>query len=180
MFKPIVVQTAESGKGKKVLIFIYLFFIAHMGVFGTATFFLTYGEQNIEFATMFGGFAVFVYAIFYLVIFGFDELKWLFINSLLGVLGIYGWLEELAHYFLPNAVGGEAFVNTIYTKYTSFSQFPIAWHLLPGTFFIMYEFLLRNFLIDLFGARKKTERKRSVGILFILISIIQFLISRFF
>ena len=180
MYKPIVAKTAESGKGKKVLIFIYLFFIAHMGIFGTTTFFLTYGEQNIEFAVMFGGIAVFVYAIFYMVIFGFDELKWLFINSLLGILSIYGWLEELAYHFLPSPGADKSSFGGIHEKYISFSQFPIAWHLLPGAFFIMYEFLLRNFLIDLLGARKKTERKRSVGILFIIISITQFLISRFF
>ena len=47
---------------------------------------------------MHGGIAIVVYTVFYLAIFGLDEVKWMFINGGLGVLGIYsqiGWILGL-------------------------------------------------------------------------------------
>ena len=55
--------------------FIYGFFLVHMAVFGTVGFVMAYGHGFTLFDNfLFSGFAIFVYIIFYLVIFGIDEM----------------------------------------------------------------------------------------------------------
>jgi hypothetical protein len=68
---------------------IYPFFLFHMAIFGGSGFFMAYGANGVpaSFLYMHGGFAILVYSIFYLTFFGWDEVKWMFIN---GVLGVYG------------------------------------------------------------------------------------------
>ena len=150
---------------------VYLFFIAHMSAFGTATFYLTYHSQEGD-AYKFGAIALITYVPFYLMMFGAEEMLWLVITSLLGLLMIYGWLETLAQPFIPKpGTAGDWII-------TDFDRFPAGRHILPGAFLVMYMFLLRNMLIDVLGARHDERRSRYVGWLFVAISVVQILLAR--
>ena len=79
---------------------IYPFFLLHMLMFGGSGFLMAYGSGHtpVAFLYLHGGFAILIYTVFYLFIFGRDEVEWMFINAALGVLGIYsqiGWLLSL-------------------------------------------------------------------------------------
>ena len=68
----------SMNNGKNVPgLFVYLFFLVHMLIFGLSGFFMAYSVDGPElsFLYMHGGFAIFVYTIFYLAIFGFDQVK---------------------------------------------------------------------------------------------------------
>src|SRR5262245_2065722 len=76
---------------------IYPFFLVHMLMFGASGFFMAYSANTppVFFLYLHGGFAIVIYTIFYVTIFGRDNVKWMFINAFLGLLGIYsqiGWL----------------------------------------------------------------------------------------
>lgn len=147
---------------------IYLFFLAHMTGFGALTFYRVYHAQG---GYTFAVIPVVLYVIFYLLFFGADEILWLVITSLLGLLMIYGWLETLALPFIPEpGTAGEHII-------TNFGTFPARTHILPGAFLVMYEFTLRNMLIDVLGARFNERRNRLVGWLFIAISAVQVLLG---
>jgi hypothetical protein len=150
---------------------IYLFFLAHMAVFGTATFYMAYHVQQGDIYA-FGVIPILIYVPFYLILFGADEILWLVITSVLGLLMIYGWLETLALPFIPEP--GTAGDHII----TDFDKFPASRHILPGTFLVMYEFMLRNVLIDVLGARHNQRRNRYVGWLFVAFSGMQILLAR--
>ena len=66
---------------------IYPFFLVHMLMFGLSGFFMAYSADHpeISFLYMHGGFAIMVYVIFYLTIFGVDQVRWMFINAALGL-----------------------------------------------------------------------------------------------
>ena len=68
---------------------VYPFFLVHMLAFGLSGFLMAYASDGpgLGFLYLHGGFAIFVYTVFYLVIFGVDEVKWMFINSALGLFG---------------------------------------------------------------------------------------------
>ncbi|OGR42684.1 MAG: hypothetical protein A2X35_01665 [Elusimicrobia bacterium GWA2_61_42] len=55
----------------------------HMFMFGGSGFLMAYGSSPPEpsFLYMHGGIAILVYTVFYLVIFGLDDVKWMFINA---------------------------------------------------------------------------------------------------
>src|SRR5690606_24778994 len=76
--------------------FVYPFFLVHMLMFGAAGFVLAYGaDGDVGFLYMHGGMAIVIYTVFYLVIFGVDAVRWMFINAALGLVGIYsqiGWI----------------------------------------------------------------------------------------
>ena len=79
-------------KGEPVPIgFIYPFFLLHMGMFGLSGFVMAYASEDIDvaFLYMHGGLAIVVYLVFYLAIFGLDEVRWMFINSALGLFGLW-------------------------------------------------------------------------------------------
>jgi hypothetical protein len=63
--------------------FVYPFFLVHMLAFGLSGFFMAYSSKgpDVSFLYMHGGFAILVYTIFYLTIFGVDQVKWMFINA---------------------------------------------------------------------------------------------------
>ena len=67
---------SSSGKERSGL-FIYLFFLVHMLMFGLSGFLMAYASDgpDITFLYMHGGFAILVYTIFYLVIFGVDQVR---------------------------------------------------------------------------------------------------------
>ena len=149
---------------------LYLFFLLHTAAFGTATFYVTYHLQRAD-AYVFGAIAILVYVPFYLILFGADEVLWLVITSVLGLTMVYSWLETLALPFIPEpGTGSDRII-------TEFGKFPASRHILPGTFLVMYQFMLRNLLIDMLGARHNQARDRYVGWLFIAVSAAQILLG---
>lgn len=125
--------------------FIYGFFGLHMLGFGLSTFFMAYSDSvnDPESLFMFGGFSLSVYMVFYLVIFGLDQIKWMLINAGLGILGIYSQLGWLLARFGKNV-----------------DDYPWTIHALPVLYYVMYTFLLRQFLIDVTRSRDKPGRLR--------------------
>jgi hypothetical protein len=126
---------------------IYPFFLLHMLVFGASGFFMAYAGKDVptSFLFMHGGIAILVYTVFYLVIFGWDEVKWMFINAAIGVYGLWceiGWLLGL-------------FGKQI-------SDFPWYRHLVPFTYYVLYTFLLRHLVLDVFNAREDSERRQRI------------------
>ncbi|KAA2285091.1 hypothetical protein [Arenimonas fontis] len=126
---------------------LYPFFLVHMGAFGGSGFLMAYFAEGVDvaFLYMHGGFAILVYLVFYLAIFGREEVRWMFINAALGTFGIYteiGWLLGL----FGKRVG----------------DFPWYVHVIPFLYYVLYTFLLRQALLDLFGAREDPARRRRV------------------
>ena len=151
---------------------IYLFFLAHMTAFGTLTFYEAYHTQSGQLYGV-GGIPVILYVLFYLLFFGADEMLWLVINSVLGMLMIYSWLQTLALPFIPEpGTAGGYFI-------TDFAKFSAGRHILPGAFLVMYQFMLRNLLVDVLGARHNERRSRYVGWAFVAISGVQILLARY-
>jgi hypothetical protein len=159
----ITINGKVHAKGTNVPIwFIYPFFLFHMLLFGCSGFFLAYGSQDADtlFLYMHGGIAITVYVTFYLAIFGRDEVNWMFINAGLGILGIYGqinWLLSLFGLHLQD-----------------FSWFR---HPIPFTYYILYTFLLRQFLLDILKARTNARRKKTVEFTYVGLSILLFIVS---
>ena len=137
--------------------FIYIFFGIHMLMFGLSGFLMAYASNRPEltFIYLHGGIAIFVYTIFYLSIFGRDEVKWMLINAALGVLGIYvqiGWILQ-------------RFGKDI-------DDFPWKVHVIPFLYYVLYTFLLRQFLLDLTGSRDNAGRKKLVDAAYVLLSLL--------
>ncbi len=128
---------------------IYPFFLIHMGAFGASGFFMAYAaypEVPVGFLYMHGGIAIFVYLMFYLAIFGLDEVRWMFINAGLGLFGIasqINWLLSL-------------FGRSVW-------DYPVYVHVVPFLYFILYTFLLRHALLDLFHARDDDTKRSRVN-----------------
>jgi hypothetical protein len=159
----ITVNGKVHPKGSDVPIrFIYPVFLLHMLMFGLSGFFLAYGAEEVDLAFLYmhGGIAIFVYVIFYLTIFGLDEVKWMFINAGLGILGIYGQINWLLSLFDRQL-----------------SDFSWIRHPVPFTYYILYTFLLRQLLLDLLKARDNESKKKKVEYGFIGVSILIFIVS---
>lgn len=129
-------------------------------MFGGSGFLMAYSGEDIPiyFLYMHGGIAITVYIAFYISIFGLDEVKWMFINAGLSILGIYsqiGWLLSLVDKEL--------------------SDFPYYIHVIPFLYFILYTFLLRQAVIDITNSRENEDRKRIVEYAYIAISIVFYL-----
>ena len=137
--------------------FIYIFFGIHMLMFGLSGFLMSYASAGPELAFIYlhGGIAIFVYTIFYLTIFGLDEVKWMLINAALGILGIYaqiGWILD-------------KFGKDI-------DDYPWYVHITPFLYYVLYTFLLRQFLLDLTGSRDNATRKKLVDAAYVVISLL--------
>ena len=154
----IVINGRTYAKGTDVPWFaIYPFFLVHMLVFGASGFFLAYGSQHTPLLFLYahGGIAILVYTVFYLTIFGVDEVKWMFINAGLGLLGIYSqiaWILSLA--------GKRA------------SDYPAYVHVIPFLYFILYTFLLRHAITDLTRSREDPARQTIVGHAYVAVSLL--------
>ena len=137
--------------------FIYPFFLFHMGMFGLSGFLMAYAADDVEllFLYLHGGIAIFAYLVFYLAIFGRDEVKWMLINAALGLLGIWVEIETILGWF-----GKEL------------SDFPPAVHVTPFLYYILYTFLLRQLVLDIFGARNEPARKRRVEMAYVGLSLL--------
>ncbi|MCX7033455.1 MAG: hypothetical protein NT046_05720, partial [Arenimonas sp.] len=136
--------------------FIYPFFLFHMAMFGLSGFFMAYGsgEVDLAFLYMHGGIAITVYMLFYLAIFGVDEVKWMLINAGLGLLGIWAEINYILGWFG-----------------TSRGDFSPWVHVTPFLYYVLYTFLLRQLLLDLTGSRDKPARKRLVETLYVVASV---------
>jgi hypothetical protein len=137
--------------------FIYPFFLFHMGMFGLSGFFMAYGTDDVDlmFLYLHGGIAIVVYLVFYLAIFGMDEVRWMFINAALGLLGIWAEIRYILGWF------GK-----------SIDDFPVAVHVTPFLYYILYTFLLRQMLLDITHSRDNPARKRLVEMLYVVGSLV--------
>jgi len=132
--------------------FVYPFFGFHMLMFGLSGFLMAYAKErpDLFFIYLHGGIACFVYLIFYRLIFGAEEVRWMLINAALGILGIYaqiGWLLE-------------RFGKDIY-------DYPWYVNITPFLYYVLYTFLLRQFLIDVTGSRSNVARLKWVNALYV-------------
>lgn len=143
---------------------IYPFFLLHMLAFGFSGFWIAYGNDNPEpfFAFLHGGIAITVYIVFYLAIFGRDEVKWMFINAALGLMGIYAQIKYLLALFGRRL-----------------SDYPLWADVMPFLYYILYTFLLRHALLDLTGARDNPQRRRIVESGYVAISLLAYAILLF-
>lgn len=136
---------------------VYPFFLVHMLAFGLSGFFMAYGSQEPELAFLYlhGGIACLTYTVFYLAIFGLDEVKWMFIDSALGLLGIYAQIDLILSLFGRRA-----------------SDYPVSVHVIPFLYYVLYTFLLHQMVLDLARARDDPKRKARVDALYVVISIV--------
>jgi hypothetical protein len=136
---------------------IYPFFLLHMGAFGLSGFFMAYAEEGppLFFLYLHGGFACLVYLVFYVAIFGVDRVRWMFINAMLGLFGIYAQIDLILSWF-----GKEA------------SDYSLAVHFIPFFYYVLYTFLLHQMVLDIFKARSDPDRRRRVDLAYIVISLV--------
>jgi hypothetical protein len=141
---------------------VYPFFLLHMFMFGGSGFVMAYAKSGpgALFLYLHGGFAIIIYTVFYLTIFGLDEVKWMFINAALGLFGIYsqiGWLLSL------------------FGKHIN--DYPVHVHVIPFLYFILYTFLIRHAILDITQSREDDNRKNHVEYVYIAVSMAIYLIS---
>ena len=160
------IETSDKhpGKGGMSRLFIYVFFGFHMLMFGGSGFFMAYADDPapLYFLYMHGGFAILVYLIFYLTIFGVDEIKWMFINAGLGILGIYSQIDWLLSMFDRRL-----------------ADFPLEVHVIPFLYFILYTFLLRQAVLDLTRSRENESRQKRVEYGYVVTSVTVYLLTGF-
>ena len=137
--------------------FIYIFFGIHMLMFGLSGFLMAYATDraDIQFLYLHGGIAITVYMVFYLSIFGRDEVKWMLINAALGILGIYSQIGWILAKFGKDI-----------------DQYPWKVHVVPFLYYILYTFLLRQFLLDLTRSRDNPARKKLVDAVYVIGSLV--------
>ena len=157
-------QFGSKTSPRKVPGLLYIFFLVHMLAFGGSGFYIAYFVPNppLDLLFLFNGFAILIYLIFYLVIFGLDDVKWIFINAFLGLFGIVVEVD---------------WILSLYDR--SLSDFPVYIHIIPFIYYILYTFLLRRALIDFTGAWNNAYRKKRVEMGYIVGSIIIYLIVYF-
>ena len=135
---------------------VYPFFLVHMLAFGFSGFFMAYSSEGPDVAFLYahGGFAIFVYVIFYFALFGVDQVKWMFINAALGLFGIYAQINLMLSLFDKRA-----------------DQFPWYVHVIPFFYYVLYTFLLYQMVLDVTGARNNESRKKIVEGIYVVGSI---------
>ncbi len=127
--------------------FIYPFFLIHMLAFGLSGFVLAYaGGAPVEFLYLHGGIAILVYLVFYVVIFGLDQVEWMFINAGLGIFGIVSQID---------------WILSLFGKHVG--DFPWYVHVIPALYWILYTFLIRHAILDLTGARDDPDKERRIN-----------------
>jgi len=141
---------------------IYPFFLVHMLLFGGSGFLMAYAARHppVFFLLLHGGFAILIYTVFYLSIFGRDEVKWMFINAALGFIGIYSQIGWLLSCF-GKRIG----------------DYPVYVHVVPFLYFVLYTFLIRHAVIDITQSRENPEKKNLVEDCYIAISVAIYMIS---
>jgi len=165
LHSPIKINNKNYARGTEVPWFsIYPFFMIHMLMFGGSGFIMAYSADQVpvSFLYMHGGIAIVVYTIFYLSIFGLDEVKWMFINAGLSVLGIYSQIGWILNYFGRDI-----------------SDYPLYVHVTPFLYFVLYTFLLRHAILDITGSRENEKKKKRVEYGYVGISLAYYLASSF-
>lgn len=136
--------------------FIYIFFGIHMLMFGLGGFVLAYsGSVPLLSIYLQGGIAIAVYLVFYRVIFGAEEVRWMLINGALGTLGIYSQIGWILGKFGKNI-----------------DDYPWYQNITPFLFYVLYTFLLRQFLLDLTRSRDNPARRALVNSTYVGISLL--------
>ena len=102
---------------------------------------------------MHGGFAIFAYSVFYLVVFGVDAVIWMFINAALGLFGIYSQIDWILSRFGKSA-----------------EDFAVHVHAIPFLYYVLYTFLLRQAVLDITRSREGSRRK-IVDVLYVVVSL---------
>ena len=150
--------TIEAGEEVHPAV-LYPFFLIHMGMFGLIGFVMAYSDKDVPLAFMYlhGGIAVWSYVKFYEATFGIDEVKWMFINSTLGLLGIWVEIDWLLSLF------GK-----------SLDDFSPWVHVIPFLYYVLYTFLLRQMALDVFRARDDPVRKQRVEMAYIGLSLLAY------
>lgn len=148
-------EAGQSG-GSMPWYFVYPFFMVHMLMFGGSGFLMAYSDDapDLGFLYMHGGFAIFVYTIFYLAIFGLDKVRWMFINSALGLFGIYAQIDWILSLFGRSA-----------------DQFAWYVHVIPFLYYVLYTFLLYHFVLFITGADRHPSRKTAVEVAYVAVSL---------
>lgn len=154
----LTINGKKYPKGSEISpLMIYPFFLVHMLAFGGSGFFMAYSSDGpgLGFLYMHGGFAILVYLVFYLAMFGPDKVRWMFINAALGLFGIYAQIDWILARFGKSA-----------------ADFSVAVHVVPFGYYILYTFLLHQFVLDLTGARDDERRKRRVDTAYVVGSLL--------
>ena len=143
---------------------VYPLFIIHMLMFGASGFLMAYSatRPSAAFLYVHGGFAILIYIVFYIKMFGRDEVKWMFINAALGIIGIYtqiGWILSL----FGKEIG----------------DYPYYVHVIPVLYFVLYTFLLRQAVLDITHAREDAEKQRRVEQGYVVVLVVAYAISYF-
>ncbi len=140
----ITINGTAYPKGSDISWFkVYPFFLLHMLMFGASGFFMAYGAgAPLLFLYAHGGIAIVVYVVFYLAMFGRDEVKWMFINAGLGLVGIYCDVRWLLHLFGKNL-----------------DDYAWYYNVTPFLYYVLYTFLLRQLVLDVFRAREDPVRR---------------------
>lgn len=158
----ITINGKEYKKGDDVSwSVVYPPFIFHMLAFVLSGFYMAYTMPVETGQYIFGGFAIVIYVIFYLTIFGLDEVKWMFINSFLGFVGIYtqmGWILEF-------------FGKDI-------DSYPFHVHIIPFFYFVLYTFLLRRAFLSITNS-ESTEDQGQVDFVYVILLLGGYLLSYF-
>lgn len=153
----ITINGKKYSKGSYISAWkIYPFFLLHMGVFGGSGFFMAYfKEVETTLLYMHGGIAIFVYTLFYLAIFGVDEVKWMFTNAFLGIFGLYSEIGSLLAWAGKNI-----------------DSFPIHIHFIPFMYYVLYTFLLRQIVIEVTNSRTDKAKREKVSYIYLAFSVL--------
>jgi hypothetical protein len=142
---------------------VYPFFFVHMLAFGGSGFLMAYAaEVPMPFLYLHGGIAILVYTVFYLTIFGRDEVKWMFINAGLGLIGMMSQIDWLLSLFGRRV-----------------ADFPAYVHVIPFLYFMLYTFLIRHAVLDLLGAREDDVKRRLIQPAYVGVSLAAYLLLHF-
>lgn len=135
---------------------VFPFFLFHMLAFGVSGFFLAYfSNEPVLFLYAHGGIAITFYLIFYVLIFGRDEVKWMFINAALGIFGLYAEIDTLLSF-------GDKTVK----------DFPFYVHVVPFMYYILYTFLLRQVVIEFTNSSGNEEKSQRVSYVYAGVSLL--------
>lgn len=144
---------------------VYPFFLLHSLMFGASGFFMAYTDDGPPFIFMVvhGGFAIFVYLLFYSAMFGKDAIRWMFINAGLGMLGIYAEINWLLSFFGTTA-----------------ADYSVYRHIIPFLYYVLYTFLIRQAVLDITRSRDNETRRKTVETLYVVGSICVYGLIYFF
>ena len=139
---------------------VFPLFLINMFFFGGGGFLLAYYSPDtpIAFVYFMGGLGIFVYVNFHIAIFGWDAVKWMFINAGLGIFGIYSELRVVLKYFDKNIADFAWYV-----------------HVIPFTYYVLFTFLLYQAVLVMFAADQSPVRKKNIESGYIIVSLLIYL-----